>query len=245
MGLIKEEDEFRLLRVTYFRQLLKEFREDPEKECCIELRGVYQFFCRQDIDYALAGLVGLDEVVDAERRLSKEFFSSLLVEGQQISLDRPDACGGDVSILDLELLGVFPDKLDHCPEVLQVKEQIAIIVGDLENNAQHPALGVVEVEQAGQKERSHVGYCRADRVPQFTEYVPEDNRIAFETESLRDRASLSVPPPSDGRHRPLAMLARSPLTSAIKTGTPILLNCSASTLRVTVFPVPVAPAISP
>ncbi len=31
----------------------------------------------------------------------------------------------------------------------------------------------------------------------------------------------------------------------MKTGTPMALNCSASTLSVTVFPVPVAPAIRP
>jgi len=40
-----------------------------------------QFFRRQDIDYSLAVLVGLDEVVDAERRLSEEFFSTLFIEG--------------------------------------------------------------------------------------------------------------------------------------------------------------------
>ncbi len=43
----------------------------------------------------------------------------------------------------------------------------------------------------------------------------------------------------------LAIPERSPLTSAMKTGTPIAENCSASTRRLTVFPVPVAPAISP
>ena len=42
-----------------------------------------------------------------------------------------------------------------------------------------------------------------------------------------------------------AMLARSPLTSARNTGIPALLNFSAITFKVTVFPVPVAPAIKP
>ena len=42
-----------------------------------------------------------------------------------------------------------------------------------------------------------------------------------------------------------AMPVKSPFTSAIKTGTPILENDSASFCRVTVFPVPVAPVISP
>ena len=43
----------------------------------------------------------------------------------------------------------------------------------------------------------------------------------------------------------LAMPARSPLTSARKTGTPRREKPSASTCRVTVLPVPVAPEIRP
>ena len=38
---------------------------------------------------------------------------------------------------------------------------------------------------------------------------------------------------------------RSPFMSAMKQGTPALLKDSASTCRVTVLPVPVAPAINP
>ena len=38
---------------------------------------------------------------------------------------------------------------------------------------------------------------------------------------------------------------RSPLTSAMNTGTPIELSASAMVCRVTVLPVPVAPVISP
>ena len=41
------------------------------------------------------------------------------------------------------------------------------------------------------------------------------------------------------------MPVRSPFTSAMKTGTPILQKCSASACRVTVLPVPVAPVTSP
>jgi len=41
------------------------------------------------------------------------------------------------------------------------------------------------------------------------------------------------------------MPEKSPLTSAMKTGTPARENFSASTCSVTVLPVPVAPATSP
>ena len=53
--------------------------------------------------------------------------------------------------------------------------------------------------------------------------------------------SLIVPFSSPGQH----IAAKSPFTSAKNTGTPMLLKDSANTFKVTVFPVPVAPAIIP
>ena len=52
-------------------------------------------------------------------------------------------------------------------------------------------------------------------------------------------STLALPPPG------WVMPERSPLMSAAKTGTPARLNASASTCRVTVLPVPVAPATRP
>ncbi len=49
------------------------------------------------------------------------------------------------------------------------------------------------------------------------------------------------PPASPGAARP----DTSPFTSAAKTGTPAAESCSASPCSVLVFPVPVAPAMSP
>ncbi|PQM47708.1 hypothetical protein C1Y40_02079 [Mycobacterium talmoniae] len=57
--------------------------------------------------------------------------------------------------------------------------------------------------------------------------------------SLARSVVLSLPSP--GRAKP----DRSPLTSAISTGTPAADSCSAITCRVLVFPVPVAPATRP
>ena len=58
---------------------------------------------------------------------------------------------------------------------------------------------------------------------------------------------LSVRSRSLGSGAPgvVAMPLRSPLMSAANTGTPAALSCSASTCRVLVLPVPVAPATRP
>ena len=65
-------------------------------------------------------------------------------------------------------------------------------------------------------------------------------KVSGSTPHLRSRFSMA----SD-RVPGFTIPDRSLLISLRKTGTPISLNPSASTFRVTVFPVPVAPAISP
>jgi hypothetical protein len=66
-------------------------------------------------------------------------------------------------------------------------------------------------------------------MPLFSEYVPEHHRTRFGFEVV----DLQLLRPFD--HFP----------SAMKTGTPRALKFSASVCSVTVFPVPVAPAIKP
>src|SRR5256714_13012679 len=56
---------------------------------------------------------------------------------------------------------------------------------------------------------------------------------------LRRASTLALPPPA------LARPARSPLTSAMNTGTPIDEKRCASVCSVTLFPVPVAPVMRP
>ena len=79
--------------------------------------------------------------------------------------------------------------------------------------------------------------CSPKRSQKVTGYPSYANGASpsFATRST----TFGLSPPARG------IPERSPFTSARKTGTPIALNRSASTRSVTVFPVPVAPAISP
>ena len=78
----------------------------------------------------------------------------------------------------------------------------------------------------------------------LAEHIPENDRAGFAGEIV----DLKLLCPLDdlrivraGWLKP----ARSPLTSAMNTATPRALKFSASVCSVTVFPVPVAPAIKP
>ena len=75
--------------------------------------------------------------------------------------------------------GVLADMLHHGPQVLQIQQQQALVVGNPEHQLQYAALSVVEAEQAPEQERPHVGNRGAHGVPRFTEHIPEHHRAGF------------------------------------------------------------------
>ncbi len=195
MGLVEEEDKFGLVEIASFRQLLEQFSKQPEQEGRVEGRGLDKLFGRKDVDDAATVFVDLHQVVDIEHRLAEEDVAALFLKRQQPALDRADRGRGDVAVFGGELLGVFADVLDHRAQVLEIEQQQALVVGDLEHQLQDAGLGVVQVEQAGEEQRTHVGNGRADRDATLAEDVPEGDRVgvggkAFEAKILEARFQL-------------------------------------------------------
>jgi hypothetical protein len=83
---------------------------------------------------------------------------------QQPALDGADAGRADVAVLGGELLGVVAHVLQHRAQVLQVQQQQAVVVGDLEHHVQHAGLRLVQRQHARQQQRSHVRDGGAHRV---------------------------------------------------------------------------------
>ena len=117
-----------------------------------------------------------------------------------------------------------------------------MVVGDLENQAEHAGLRLVEVEHSAKEQRPHVHRC-AHRQAGCGVHIPELHRAAGEIGLIFKEPNLSrtfgLPPPA------LAIPERSPFASAMNTATPMSENRCASACIVIVLPVPVAPVISP
>ena len=124
-----------------------------------------------------------------EHRLAEELVAALFFQRQQTALDGADRGGRDVAVFGGEVLGVLADVLDHRAQILEVEQQQALVVGDLEHQLQDAGLGFVEVEQAREQQRAHVGNRGAHRDAAFAEDIPEGDRVgvgneAFEAEFL-------------------------------------------------------------
>ena len=148
MRFVEEEHQFRFFRIADFGQFLEQFRQQPQQQRGIGLRRVHQLVGGEDVDHAPALFVGLHQVGDVERRLAEEMVAALFIDADQPALDCADAGGGDVAVLGGELLRVVADMLDHRPQVLQVQQEQALVIGNLEHQRQHAALRVVQVQQS-------------------------------------------------------------------------------------------------
>ena len=146
--LVEEEDELRLFRIADFRQVLEQFGQHPEQERRVELGRRHQLVGGQDVDHALAAGTGLDQVVEVEHRLAEELVAALLLEREQrrAGWRRPTPRRRCRSRSGTSAR--CRRRIAARAQVLQVEQQQAVVVGDLEDQRQHAGLRLVQVEQA-------------------------------------------------------------------------------------------------
>ena len=179
MRFVEEENEFRLFRIANLRQSLKEFGKQPEKKRRVNFRRLlHQFLGRQDIDYSTSTL-GLDEIIEVERRFTKKLVGALRFQFEQTALDRSGACRRNVAIFCFELVGVVGDVLQHRAKVLQIEQQQTALVGNLENHVEDARLRVVQAEQTTEQQRPHLRYGRAHGMSVLAEHIPEHHGTGF------------------------------------------------------------------
>ncbi len=184
VGLVEEEDELGFIEVAGLGEVLEELGEEPEEEGGVELGGLHEAVGGEEVDDAAAGGgVGVEEVGDVEGGLAEEEFATLAGELDEAALDGADGGGGDVAVLLLEGGGVFADVLEGGLEVFKIEEQEAVVVSDFEDEVEDAGLDVVEVEDAGEEERPHLGDGGADGMALLAEDVPEGDGGGFELEA--------------------------------------------------------------
>jgi hypothetical protein len=193
MSLIEEEGQLRLLRIAHLGQPLEELREEPEQEGGVELGGIDELVRGQDVDHAATLGVGLHEVVEVQGRFPEKGFGALALQFQEAALDGANAGGGDVAVLGLELRGMIAHELQHGPQILEIQQQQAVVIRDLEHHVQHAALGIVQVQEAGEEQRPHVADGGAHGMSLLAVEIPEGDRKAHVLEAfefqLRDPLS--------------------------------------------------------
>src|SRR5882724_6182141 len=140
--------------------MFEQLGQKPQQETRVQPRVVHQLVGSEDIDNAAAVGVGLQQVLDVEHRLAEETVATLLLDLQQAALDRADRRRRNVAVLGPELRGVVADILHDRAQILQVEQQQAVVVGDLEHQREHALLGLVQIKLAREQQRAHVRHRR-------------------------------------------------------------------------------------
>ena len=148
------------------------------------------------------------KIIDVELRFAEKIRRALIFKDQQPALDRADRRGRHISIGLGHLRRRVAEMLQQRPEILEIDEQQALFVGELEGDVENAFLNIVEFEQARQEQRPHIRYSGADRMPRLPEEIPKRDRkivrLIGDPDLLRplDKVRLRV-----SRHRDAGQIA--------------------------------------
>ena len=123
---------------------------------------------------------GLQPVLQIQIGLAKEFVGTFVFQAQQLALDGAHAGGRHIAVLGAKLGGVVAHVLQHTAQVFQINQMPAVVVGHAEHHIEQAFLGVVEVHQARQQHRPHIGNGYAQGNAGVAEHVPKPHRKALQ-----------------------------------------------------------------
>ena len=186
VGLVKEEDQLGPVQVPGLGQLLEELGEHPQQEGGVEGGVLDQPDTVEHVDHAPALVVPAHPVQDVQVGLAEEELAPLALQRQQSPEDGGQGLGGDGPVAGVILCPVVADVAQHGPQVLQVDELQPLVVGDAEDDVQHPLLDLGEAQNAREELGPHVGDGGPHRVALLLVDVPEDGGEAGVGKALPD-----------------------------------------------------------
>ena len=120
----------------------------------------------------------MHQILDVERRLAEELAALLVLDDEELALDRADRCLRHVAVGRRERLGVLGNELQERAQVLEIEEQKPLLVRHPERDVEHTFLRVVEVEEPREQQWPHLRDRCPYAVTLLTEKVPEHDRKA-------------------------------------------------------------------
>ena len=186
VSLIEEEHQLGLVQIAGLRQILEQLRQHPQQETGVQGGVLHQLDAVQHVDHAMSVGVGAYPVPDVQRRFAEEQVAALLLQRQQRPEDRRHGLGGDVAVGHHVLRAVLVHVGQHGPQILQVDQQQAPVVGNAEHDVQDPLLRRSQPQNAAQKLRSHIADGGADGMSALLIDIPEGGGVCFIGKGIAD-----------------------------------------------------------
>jgi len=173
---VEHEHQLRLVEVADFREVLEQFRQQPQQETGVQLGLQDQLVGGEDVDHAAAVGGRAHEVTELQRRLAEEHVGAFLLQAQQGALDRADRRRADQAIRGTDVLALVGDQAEQRAQVVEVEQQQAAVVGQLEHDVEHAGLGFVQLQDAREQGGADLADGGAYRMAQLAPEIPEHHR---------------------------------------------------------------------
>ena len=182
MGFVKEESQLGLVQIARFGQHLVQLSEHPQHKGGVQQGMQEQFPALQNVHHAATVLIPVHPVGKIQIGLAEKQLAALILQLEQGALDGTDGLGRNVAVAQFVFLGVVAHILHHGAQILQIQQQQAVVVGHPEDDAQHAALGLVEIQQPCQQFGAHLGDGGAHRMTQLAVHIKKPHRIGAVSE---------------------------------------------------------------
>ena len=116
----------------------------------------------------------------------------MIFKGENGTLNSTDGSRGYIAVLCCEFRCILTDKVEHGSEVFQVDKKKSVVVRNFENNVKDSGLGLIELHEASEEVRTHIGYSGTHWMALLTEDIEETYRAALELGILDSELGKSL-----------------------------------------------------
>ena len=173
MGLVKEEHELGLVQIPYLGQGLEQGAEHPQQEHGVDGGAVYKLGGVQDVHIATAVLVAGEPILQVKVGLAEEDVAALVFHGNEGAQDCAHGLAAHAAVGSFDFLGMLRHVVEHGPQILQIDQQQALVIGNAKHYVQHALLHFRELQQTGKQRGPHVGNGHTHRNAVPFQHGPE------------------------------------------------------------------------
>ncbi len=210
VSLVEAEHQLGLVEVAHFGEVLEQLGQQPEQEARIQPWLQDELVGGEDVHDAATAEIRAHHVGELERRLTKEGFPAFPLQRQQGALDGRHRGGVDQPVLRGDLLAVVGDEGQQGAQIVEVEQQQAAVVGQLERDLQHTGLGIVELQDAPEQARAYLADRSAHGMAGLTVEIPEHDgtglgRVALDPDLGHTLVELLVGGARHGQARDITL----------------------------------------
>ena len=179
VGFVEEEDHSGLGQIAHFRHGLEKLGEHPQKEGGIKSAVIDQALGIQNVDHTLSAHACCHPVMNVQCGFAEEDVSAFCLKSYQGTHDGAYGSGADPAVFVLEFFGILLHKVEHGLQVLGIHQKQLVLIRNAEDDGQDICLQVVQIQDPGKKDGSHLGNGSAERNSLLSVDVPEGHGIAL------------------------------------------------------------------